>query len=151
MFVIPTWIFQSHKPRTYRKQIRKLSEIVGATCRVRTIISFLDKWTPKEIEFMVDGVPMTAIDYDCKKGEQYGFEIKVDLSKSEYEKHRINLEEYACEKVKKQCDYQNVLNDCINKYADGREYTVEIFVPKHEPNAIDVKWVHNEYEEYVPI
>lgn len=152
MFVVPVWAFQSRyqQPKTYRKRIAKTSEVVGAKCRVRTIIYFLEKIIEVEKNGTYDGKPFIFIDYEHKKGEQYGFEVEVDLSKSEYEKNRINLEEYACEKVKEQHSYQRAVNDCIEKYADGRDYTIETFVP-HDPNAIDVQFVHHEYEEYVPV
>jgi len=139
-----------YRPRTYRKQIHKTSEIVGVTCKVIIIISFLEKWIPCVKECMIDGEPTIRFDSQYKKGEQYGFEVKVRLSKKEYENNQLNLKDYVCEKVKEQSDYQNILNDCIEKYADGREYTVETFMPD-DPDAIDIKWVHHECEEYVPI
>ena len=151
MFVIPTWISKNQQLKTYRKQVRKTSEVVGATCKVRTIISFADKCVPKETERIINGVPMISITCQYKPSERYGFEVIVDLSKDEYEKNKNNLEEYTCEKVKELYFYQKAINDCIEKHADGRDYTVDVFVPLHDPNAIELKWDIHEYEEYVHV
>lgn len=141
------------KPRTYQTSNCGGLELVGVTYRVRTIISFKGKYVIKPPECVPytdtqsDNVIPQSIfifrDTEYKPDEQYGFEVKVYLTSEEYYKNKRNIEEYVCKQARSQYDYQAVLNDCIEKHADGRDYTVEAFIPFNDPGAIDMQFGHN--------
>ena len=152
MVLIPTWMFYKQQPRTYQTSNYGGLELVGVTYKVRTIISFKGKYVIKPPEcvsytdIQSDNVMPQSIfifrDTEYKPDERYGFEVKVYLNREEYYKNRRNIEEYICKQAKSQCDYQAALNDCIEKYADGRDYTVEVFIPSN-PDAIEWHFGHN--------
>ena len=139
------------RPRKYRKQIRKEVEIIGAICRVQTIVTF------QEIRlFTTKGNAVfgstTTLDFEVehKPKVSYAFTVSVELDKKEYETTSRYRGKYVCEKAKKQYDYQALLEESIQKGLDEgyRDYTVEIM---EVSMAMELKEVVHEYEEYVPV
>lgn len=143
--------FFRQRPVAYREVTRTTSEIVGATCRVAVYVHFLEKWNYKDTVDVVNGKNIVFVKEEYQKDDWYQFIIEVHLSKKEYEIHRKNLKEYACNKAREQDDYKAILKDGIARCADGRDYEVEEDLPLNDPWAVEVQWSKREWKEYVPI
>lgn len=133
-------LFSRRQQKAYREEIRSISEISGAICRVVVRIHFLEKWVLTE-----------SFKEEYQKDDWYGFMVEVELSREEYLENRKNLEEYACNKVKKDKCYKAVLNDCIEKCANVRDYEVEDHLPRDDVKSVELQWKTRKWKEYVPV
>lgn len=151
MIVVPVRPSQNHNPCTYRKKTYKESEIVGAECKVNVTVTFPETFALTKTKPTFGENPIIVFDRECKPEIAYGFTVKVNLDKKEYETYKCNLEEYVCDKVKEQNDYKERLKECLDKEfcsEDYKGYTVKTYI---NPDTIKFKTVENEVEEYVPI
>lgn len=130
MYIFPLSLFIKQRPRAYIERTCKSFEVACVKCKVVIIITFMEN--------------------NCIEDKQCGFLLEVHLSENEYREHKSNLAEYVCRKAKEQTDYKAIIDNCIEKNAEGRDYNIEVFLPQYDPFAIDVQFVHHEWKEYVP-
>lgn len=150
MIVVPAPFSRYQKPCTYRKKIYKETEIVGAECEVRVVVTFPSVFEPIKKISISDERPTIVWGKRWCPETKYGFIVKVNLDKREYEINKRNLKEYACDKAKEQSDYQERLKECLSKEfcsEDYKEYAVETYIL----DTIKLKTIENEIEEYVPV
>ena len=143
MFVFPVAAWhRPQKPSTYRKRIRHVTHVTGADCLVQARVHFPGRYV----------LNPETLGCEYFQESTYGFQVRVKLSKDEYESNPgSRLEDIACQKAKDTFRYKKLLNDVLQHEPEYREYEVTMCLPLWDPDCVEVHTYEEEIEEYVPM
>ena len=131
----------AYTPRTYRKVIRSETHITGVDCIARVYVHF-----PQAI--ICD--PKT-LERDHLQDSTYAFQIKISLSRDEYESNKFKLDDYVYYKLNQLDECSMRINDILSREPEGREYEINVHIPKDSLDYLKLHTYETAIEEYVPV
>ena len=155
MIVIPV----KQSPTRYREVVHTDVEVVSADYMVDTIVHFKERVVENYEREVCCAISNSTLNCEIPKlisyckykpSEQYGFRVTVHLSGDEYIENKRNINEYVCNKAKELLVYKKMLEVCLSKVSEDREYEVEIFV-SNDPESIKINTIKSKHKEYIPV
>ena len=139
------------KPKVYKEITCVDREILSVDYQVDTIVTFKTRIVEKHMVDFKNNDSITVNEYyDVEPEESYMFTVTVKLTGEEYDKNRRNEKEYVCNIAMKSTEYKRLLEECLLKVSDDREYEVESFISNREDGR-KFKIEKYEYKKYIPV